>query len=189
MNNHLALRQRQKIVKHWYLTNKSYKMKVSEFIILTVLAFPIISCKSTKNITQPEQTPTMEATDLSIKTVVSESNDTSEDGFYVIVEDPPLFDGKSIWEEGFREYTNKKFIFPRELAESAPTGRIYVEFIIEKDGSVSNVKVIRGVDPLLDAEALRVINSSSSKWTPGKVRGKTVRVKLFYAVPFMKISD
>lgn len=124
----------------------------------------------------------MNVNDSTSETGVSESIDTEED-IFMIVEDMPLFDGKAA-EEGLREYVNENFIFPRELAESAPTGRIFVEFIIEKDGSVSNAKVIRGVEPLLDNEALRVINSSSSKWTPAKHRGKEVRIKFVFPVSF-----
>ena len=63
------------------------------------------------------------------------------------------------------------------------SGRVFVEFSIETDGSVSNVKVIRGVDPVLDTEALRVIRASP-KWTPAKIRDKPVRSKYVFPVVF-----
>ena len=55
-------------------------------------------------------------------------------------------------------------------------GRVYINFVIEKDGSISNAQVIRGVDPLLDDEAVRVVNSLP-KMTPAKQRGKPVRMQ------------
>ena len=114
-----------------------------------------------------------------------ESNITNEDEDYTydfLVDAPPLFDGKRI-EEGFHEYVNKNLTFPRELAETTIVGRVYVTFIIEKDGALNNAKVIRGIHPLLDAEALRVINASP-QWTPAKLRDEPVRVKYVFPVIF-----
>ena len=61
-------------------------------------------------------------------------------------------------------------------------GRVTVQFVVNKDGSIVDAKVIRGVDPYLDKEALRVIGTMP-KWKPGMQRGKPVRVK--YTVPVM----
>ena len=62
-------------------------------------------------------------------------------------------------------------------------GKVFVQFVIEKDGSVSNVKVTRSVDPSLDKEAIRVIQSMP-KWTPGKHRQKPVRVSFTVPINF-----
>ena len=59
-------------------------------------------------------------------------------------------------------------------------GRVFVEFIVEKDGSVSNVKIVGGADPILEFEALRVVNASPN-WTPGKINGEAVRIS--YTLP------
>ena len=110
---------------------------------------------------------------------MSENNDTNEDKVYLyaVVEIPPQFDGKSA-EIGFSEYVKKNLTdYDGVLA------RTFVEFIIEKDGFISNAKILRNIDPILEAEALRVINSSP-QWTPGKVRGETVRVKYVCRVTF-----
>ena len=64
--------------------------------------------------------------------------------------------------------------------ENGIQGKVFVEFVIEKDGSITNVRVLRSVDPSLDKEAIRVV-SSMPKWKPGKQRGKAVRVS--YTVP------
>jgi protein TonB len=64
---------------------------------------------------------------------------------------------------------------------------VYVSFIIEEDGAVSNVKTERAVDPILDKEAIRVVESMP-KWTPGYQRGLAVRVKIILPVGF-KLDD
>ncbi|MDR3095055.1 MAG: energy transducer TonB [Bacteroidales bacterium] len=105
-----------------------------------------------------------------------------EEVMFAVLEDKPMFNGKPA-EEGFREYVGKNTIYPPVATENGVSGKVIVEFLIEKDGSVSNVKVLRGVDPSLDAEAVRVIKASP-KWTPGKQRGKTVKVKYQFPVNF-----
>ena len=62
-------------------------------------------------------------------------------------------------------------------------GRVYVTFIVEKDGSVTNGKVVKGVDPLINNEALKAV-MSSPKWTPGKQRGTAVRVAYIIMLNF-----
>jgi len=99
---------------------------------------------------------------------------------FAIVEDKPMFNGKDA-ETGFRDWVYNNTVYPPVAQENGITGRVYVEFTIERDGSVADVRVVRGVDPLLDAEALRVIKMSP-KWTPGMQRGKAVKVK--YTFPF-----
>lgn len=70
--------------------------------------------------------------------------------------------------------------YPMIAQENNIQGKVFVQFVIEKDGSVSDVKVARSVDPSLDKEAIRVVKAMP-KWKPGKQRGKPVRVS--YTVP------
>ena len=111
-------------------------------------------------------------------TVVEEEE---EEVLFAIVEDKPMFNGKDA-ETGFREYVRLNTNYPPVAQENGITGRIYVEFAIGRDGVVTDVRILRGVDPLLDNEALRVIRASP-KWTPGMQRGKPVKVR--YQFPFM----
>jgi protein TonB len=113
------------------------------------------------------------------ETVVEEEE---EEQVFTIVEDMPLFNGK-VAEEGFREYVGKNTDYPPVAQENGISGRVFVEFTINQKGELVDAKITRGVDPLLDAEALRVIRSSP-KWTPGKQRGKTVKVKYTFPVVF-----
>ena len=78
------------------------------------------------------------------------------------------------------KWLSKTIKYPIEAQEKGSQGRVIIQFVIEKDGSITDAKVVRGVDPLLDAEALRTINLSP-KWKPGKQKGEPVRVK--YTLP------
>ena len=78
------------------------------------------------------------------------------------------------------QYLSKSIKYPVIAQENGIQGRVSCSFVVEKDGSVTDVQVLRGVDPSLDKEAIRVI-TAMPKWKPGKQRGKPVRVK--YTVP------
>ena len=94
-----------------------------------------------------------------------------------VVEEMPQYPGGA---EALLEFLNHNVQYPEEAEKAGIQGRVIATFVVEKDGSVSNAKVVKSVDPLLDAEALRVI-SAMPKWKPGKQNGKVVRVK--YTVP------
>ena len=113
----------------------------------------------------------------------SSRNEAIEVVTYAEAEVKPMFNGQPA-DEAFSEYANSKTVYPAVAQENGISGRVFVEFIIDTDGSVTDVTILRGVDPLLDYEALRVINSSS-KWTPGKHRGKAVKVKYVFPFNFM----
>ena len=110
----------------------------------------------------------------------TEIEEEEEVVIFAIVEEKPLFQGKDA-EEGFRDWVNKNTVYPAVAQENGISGRVFVEFSIDKTGQLVDIRVIRGVDPLLDAEAVRVIKMSP-KWTPGMQRGKPVKVK--YTFPF-----
>jgi protein TonB len=75
---------------------------------------------------------------------------------------------------------NKHTNYPQAAIENRIRGTVYLTFIVEKDGSVSSVTVVKGVDPLLNESAVKAI-SESPKWTPGLQRGQPVRVR--YSIP------
>ena len=113
----------------------------------------------------------------------NDSSQTSDEVFlFAEVGEKPTFNGKDA-ETGFREYIKENTNYPVAAQENGITGRVYVEFTIDKDGSVTDVELLRGADPLLDAEALRVIKSSP-KWTPGKHGGEAVSVKYQFPIYF-----
>ncbi len=96
---------------------------------------------------------------------------------FFIVEEMPEFPGG---EAALRKFIANAIKYPQIAQENGIQGRVYVQFVVERDGSVSNSTIARGVDPSLDREALRVVNSLP-KWKPGMQRGKPVKVS--YTVP------
>ena len=83
---------------------------------------------------------------------------------------------------GIMQYLSENVRYPATAQENGIQGRVLVRFVINTDGSVTDAKVIRSVDPDLDKEAVRVV-SSMTKWRPGKLNGKAVRVA--YTLPIM----
>jgi len=100
---------------------------------------------------------------------------------YVIVEVPPTFKGGGI--EKFREWVQKRTIYPQIAQDNGIHGKVSVSFVVETDGSVSNVKIVKSVNPLLDEEAVKAIESSP-KWSPGLQRGRAVRVRFVIPLVF-----
>jgi len=78
--------------------------------------------------------------------------------------------------------------YPEIAKENGITGKVFVQFVIDKNGKVTDVQIIRGVDPYLDKEAIRVV-SSMPAWTPGKQRGKTVKVSFQLPITFTNKTD
>ena len=99
---------------------------------------------------------------------------------YDVVEVMPQFPGGQI---AMLKYIMENIKYPKQIMEEGIQGRVTVRFIVEKDGSISDVKPILSVHPLLDKEAVRVVKSMP-KWTPGKHNGKPVRVRFNLPVMF-----
>ena len=122
---------------------------------------------------------TQAAVEVKYTPVEVEEEDVEEQQIFQVVEEMPEFPG------GMGEcmkYLASKIKYPTISQENGVQGRVIVQFVVNRDGSIVDPVVVRGVDPYLDKEALRVIQMMP-KWKPGKQRGKAVRVK--YTVPVM----
>jgi len=100
---------------------------------------------------------------------------------FQLVEEKPSFQGGD--PNTFSKWVNSRLVYPEIAKENGVQGRVTLQFTINTDGSLTNVKVVRGVDPALDKEAVRVV-SSSPKWTPGKQRDRAVKVSYVFPVIF-----
>lgn len=109
--------------------------------------------------------------------LIAEAEKEQSDKVFDVVEDMPQFPGGS---SAMFDYLSKSIQYPYTAKANGIQGRVVCSFIVERDGSISNVKVFKGVDPSLDKEAQRVI-LSMPRWIPGKQNGKTIRVK--YTIP------
>ncbi len=111
---------------------------------------------------------------------VMEEEEVVEAEIFTVVESMPEFPGGP---GKMMEYIARNIKYPAMARESGIQGRVFVNFVVEPDGSVSNVKVLRGIGGGCDEEAVRVVESMP-KWTPGRQRGKAVRVSFNLPVRF-----
>jgi TonB family protein len=102
---------------------------------------------------------------------------------FIAVEQMPKFNEADDKGLEFRKYIAENLVYPKEAAKSGIQGRVFVQFIVDSEGFVKDVKVIRGVHELLDAEALKIVESSP-KWIPGTQRGKAVNVQFTFPISF-----
>ena len=100
---------------------------------------------------------------------------------FQLVEEKPSFQGGDA--NQFSKWVNSRLVYPDIAKENGVQGRVTLQFTVEKDGSVTKVRVLRGVDPSLDKEAVRVV-SMSPKWKPGKQRDRAVPVTYTFPVIF-----
>jgi len=125
-----------------------------------------------------DDTEADESTIIDVAPVVQAREEKEEETkVFFIVEDMPEFPGG---EMALRQYIANTIKYPAIAQENGIQGKVYVTFVVDKDGGVSDARIARGVDPSLDKEALRVVNTLP-KWKPGKQRGEPVRVS--YTVP------
>ena len=152
-----------------------------KYLLFVPLAFALMfmnSCKRKPKVQKQE----MEGTRVVVKAESPEDtaqfkNAESTEKTYVVVEQMPAFPGG---DAALMKYLSENIKYPEAAEKAGEQGRVVVNFIVEKDGAISNVNVVRSVTPTLDAEAVRVIKAMP-KWVPGKQDGQFVRVK--YNVP------
>lgn len=132
-----------------------------------------------EEVTIPKEIPAdIDITDKDPSAIMQKVNTEDDDDIFDVVEEMPVFPGG---QTGLMEFIAKNLRYPVKAQKEGIQGRVIARFIVEKDGSVSNLAVARrSASSELDAEAIRVL-STMPKWTPGKQRGKEVRVK--YTVP------
>jgi len=109
-----------------------------------------------------------------------EEEEKKEDKVFVVVEDQPEFPGG---EKARMRYLRNNIEYPQLARESGIEGTVYVTFVVEKDGSITDVRVLRGIGGGCDKEAIRVVKEMP-KWKPGKQRGKPVRVQFNMPIRF-----
>lgn len=109
------------------------------------------------------------------------ADDSAPAGTPASMIEPPRFQGRDY--AAFGEWIAERVEYPDEAADNNLFGVVHVSFVVEKDGSLSDIKIARGIDPLLDNEALRVV-AQSPKWTPAKAAGNPVSVRLTFSVDF-----
>ena len=112
---------------------------------------------------------------------VEENFDDEEEINIIVVEQKPRFRGGD--ENTFRNWVNDNITYPEVARENGAQGRVTLSFLIDTDGRLTDVSLVRGVDPNLDREAIRVVQLSP-RWEPGRQRDKAVKVRYIFHVFF-----
>lgn len=114
-----------------------------------------------------------------------DENNATDDETFQIVEKMPEFPGG---EKALLNYISENIVYPQSAKDKNISGRVFLSFVIDKDGSVTDVKVMRGIDKECDAEAMRVVKAMP-KWKPGMNEGKPVRVSYMLPISFQLKDD
>ncbi|MBR5100669.1 MAG: TonB family protein, partial [Bacteroidales bacterium] len=181
--NHAQLKNRITMMQ---TTTRAAWKKFSLLLLIPLLAATVLllaECTSRESISPAAEQTVREAT-LEVaepETKAAPAEDASEPVSFALVETRPRFDGGDA--NQFSHWVNQNLKYPQEAKDKRIQGRVTLQFTVEIDGSVTGVKVLRGVDPVLDNEAVRVI-SQSPKWTPGSIKGDPVRVTYNFPVVF-----
>lgn len=112
--------------------------------------------------------------------IVEEEEEVKEEEIFTVVENEPEFPGGM---EALYKYLAQNIKYPQLARENGITGKVYVTFVVEKDGTIANPKILRDIGGGCGAEAIRVVKAMP-KWSPGKQRGKAVRVQFNLPVNF-----
>lgn len=161
-------------------TTYKTKKKLDEIV---VVGYAVAQEKPKKPASPPSPPPPPEqplGVDIKVQEEISSPPATaqpSDDVVFMVVEKMPQFPGG---DSELFNYLSQNIKYPVEAQKAGIQGRVICQFIVEKDGAISNVKVLRSIDPNLDAEAVRVINAMPN-WQPGEQRGKKVSVE--YTLP------
>ena len=166
----------------WTLAKALYVLPIAAF---AMVAFAQISCSENKDedsenidseITSPEDLVDAKAIEVKDGKIYK----SPEDEIFKIVEDMPKYPGG---QEALQIYLSEQVKYPENAIKRQVEGRVFVSFVIDKEGYVTDVKMAKGVDPDLDAEAMRVV-ASMPPWTPGKQRGIPVAVSFTIPINF-----
>ncbi len=111
---------------------------------------------------------------------VEEEENLAEEEIFTVVESMPSFPGG---DAGVYAYLQENTKYPKQAREADITGTVYVAFVVEKDGSITDVRILRGIGGGCDEEAMRVVNNMP-RWTPGKQRNIPVRVNFHLGIKF-----
>lgn len=167
--------------------------KLKYLLALPVTVLIVMACNNTarQTDTNPEPNDSTDTTSLhtvlsndTVKVIAPIGTDTtqtqippSDNLIYNMVEESPQYPGGKV---AMMQFIKESMKYPEEARKKGFQGRVYVQFVIDAKGNVGETKIVRGVDPLLDAEAIRII-TSMPQWKPGKMGGK--EVSSWYTVP------
>lgn len=187
--NVLPLKKRIKMMNK-KRTKEIGRTKYLMFLPLAVLLMIISNIEAVARTTKQLATEVIEAVDTSMEPTpkaITHTNDSiPEDVIFEVVEVSPEFTDGGM--DGLIKYLSKNLKYPVEAQKAGIQGRVVVKFVVDKDGSIIQPQIARGIDPALDKEAIRMI-SAMPKWKPGTQRGKAVKARFTVPVMFKLPED
>lgn len=171
-----------------FKTNSIGRMRLLYLALIPLLALVVYSCTCNKKGEKQEASPAEEVTvteesAAEATTAEPSTEATTADAVpFDALEVKPTFRGGDANE--FSKWVNENISYPEEAKDECAQGRVLLGFCINTDGTMSDIRILRGVSPALDAEALRVLNSCTEKWTPGLVNGQPVKVNFTFPIVF-----
>lgn len=162
------------------------RLKALFVLPVAFVAVTVISCTSPKekksdaNQEVVQQSQPASAPEIKVVSYAPQPKEVEQGEVFQVVEEQPMFPGGM---EEMMKFLQQNVKYPKEAQNQGKQGRVIVQFVVNTDGSISNDTIVRSVDPLLDAEALRVVRSMPN-WTPGKQKGEAVRVRFTLPVTF-----
>ena len=170
---------------------KSHKrMPVKLLLSMLALTVALFACNNTKTSSPNEAHKGAPVTKVE-KAIKSNETTTEQKAIparvdsgeiFMVVEELPEFPGGR---KNLLNYLAKNITYPEEALKAKIEGRVFVNFIVEKDGSISNVKVLRGIGHGCDKESVRVVENMP-RWKPGKQKGQPVRVSFNLPIKFVR---
>jgi TonB family protein len=159
---------------------------VLKFSILLMFLFSITANNSViaQNKNSKDNNIKLEKKEKHIVTDSITGKDQIEEEIYIVADVPPAFPGG---ENARLKFIGKKLKYPREAKKNKIQGKVFVSFVVEKDGKLTNIKVLKSAHFLLDNEALRMVKLMP-KWKPAKIKGKNVRVQCNMPIRFSMSS-
>ena len=151
-----------------------------------IVALALLSCTALMSWAQTTSEVKLEDVITVTEDTDSDSSDVAdeEEPIYQVVEQQPEFPGGM---SAQMKFLQDNLRYPQEAREKGFQGRVITQFVVNTDGSISDIKIVKPLNPLLEAEALRVIRLMP-KWNPGKQKGKTVRVRYTFPIIF-RLTD
>ena len=156
------------------------RMKALFVLPVAFAAVTVISCTSPKEKKAEANQEPASAPEMQVVTYAPQPKEAAQGEVFLVAEEEAMFPGGM---EAMMKYLQENIKYPEQAKNNGVQGRVIVQFVVNKDGSISNDTVVRSVDPLLDAEAIRVVRNMPN-WTPGKQRGEAVRVRFTLPVTF-----
>ncbi|MFC2111538.1 energy transducer TonB [Bacteroidota bacterium] len=147
--------------------------------LLAILIPLLIGCKVFKKNESPKTEEVVEVLTKELIEVNNESSYKPNEEIFVSIEQLPTYVGG---EQARIDFINANLKYPELAKEQGIQGTVYVTFIVEKDGSLSEAKIIRGIGGGCDEEAIRIVKLMPN-WNPGKLRGNAIRIHLPFNMP------